>query len=814
MNGKKKKKWVIIALLLLIALIITGIAVAWFEKEKREKAAALQNQAEPDYSAENEIEEALLRIEENPQKAQVITNINTVEKEVALCFEGTADSLVVQQILEYLNEHDMHATFFISAVDAGEDEETVDAILEAGHDIESYTLYGTKHMEEFTQEELVEDFCRAQLVYEDKVGITPAILKCNATDYTEELLVAADACGYKSVVYSTHYLNYASLSSEQMARDYVRRVGKGSIISIKLNGYLDEMEYEETRVDEDPAKDKKPGVELHDLEEEDLSENERLLQVVEWLLDALDEAEYETVPVDSFPAKDMGDLVLKYEGLEKQYEEEMAEIISAVHTTDRETAFTFRGLGNAAELTNVLNALQEIGAGATFFVTGEELDQYPEQIQQILDAGFEIANGGYQGKSMKNMDFGEICEDIYKNDKLLESIGVKSDLFMPSYGVITDEVQMAATAMNKKLIYYNSSPTRTEYAEEKYSGEEVVKRYYSDARPVLCRGDITYFNMDVYKDEDSVADLVRAVYQYKVLPTNYGTLEGHILQICSVSQLLDHTWNYPASTNAAYYAIGTSGKMQSSFEQMLKDGYVGNPYLELSGFSEAELGIMDHTGQINTGGTNTVFLTFDDWGNEATIGKILYVLRKHHIKATFFIKTEYVVDGSSENLLRAIAEEGHDVASHTNTHMTINITEDQISVLQQDLVKSNRVLSNVVGDTGRLTDFFRPPTLAVNKLGASTVFDCGYGYIINADVSTGDYDVKGVEEIYDILLNGAKLDSGERMKIQDGSVVVMHINNNSVYTAQGLDRYLNYVESLPDGDPNKFHFAKLSDYLQ
>lgn len=67
--------------------------------------------------------------------------------------------------------------------------------------------------------------------------------------------------------------------------------------------------------------------------------------------------------------------------------------------------------------------------------------------------------------------------------------------------------------------------------------------------------------------------------------------------------------------------------------------------------------------------------------------------------------------------------------------------------------------------------------------------------------------------MYDTLLNGMKLDSGERMTIQDGSIVVMHINANSVYTAQGLDRYLNYVESLPDGDPGKFHFARLSDYL-
>ncbi len=813
MAVRKKKNWVLILLVLLLLGIVVSVCYKCLQIEKEKAAADTEEWNDVDYSAAEEIEQATRKLKEQPEKAQVITDINTIEKEIALCFEGTADGQVIRQIVEYLDEHDMHATFFISAVDAGEDEEAVDTILKAGHEMESYTLYGTAHMETFTREELVEDFCRAQAVYKDKIGIAPAMLKCNATDYTDEIMEVADACGYDSVVYPTHYLNYASFYSARMAQNYVSSMDKGSIISVKLNGYLDELEYEETKVDEDPAKDKQAGLELHDLEEEELSEEERLLQVVEWLLDALDEADYETVPVSTFPSRDMGDLVLKFEETEEQYAEKMAEAVTAVHTTDRETAFTFRGIGDEEELTNLLAVLQEIDAGATFFVTGQEIDKYPEQIQQIIDAGFEIGNGGYLGSSVTDMSFGEICEDIYKNDLVLESIGVETDLFMPPYGAVTEEVQMAAAAMDKRLICYNSCPTRTEYAEKKYTGEEVVKKYYSASRLVLCRGDITYFNMDVYDDPDSIAELVRAVYQLKVLPTDYGTREGHILQICTISELIDNTWNYPAATNAVYHAIQTDGRMQSSFEQMLRDGYVGNPYQELDGFSEGELALIDQTGRINTGGTNTVFLTFDDWGNEQTIGKILYVLRKHKIKATFFIKTEYVMDGSSENLLRAIAEEGHDIASHTNTHMTINVTPDLVPTLQKDLVQSNQILANVTGDTGMLTDYFRPPTLAVNRVGVSTVFDCGYGYIINGSVSTGDYGAGSVEEIYDILLNGVVLDSGERLKIQDGSVVVMHINTNSVYTAQGLDRYLNYVESLPDGDPNKFNFAKLSDYL-
>lgn len=812
----RNRKWVILFFILLFMELGGSVFYVWYRRgnEKKTDIREPEVTAEADYSAADEIAAAKKKLEEDPQMPMVITDINTVDKKIALCFEGSVNEMVLEQILEYLDAYDTTATFFISAVDAGEDQETIDEIIMAGHDIESYTLYGTSHMEKMSQDELVTDFCRAQIVYDDKISKRPQLLKCNATEYTDELMEAADASGYQCIVYPTQYLNYQSFSTKEVAKNYVAGLNKGTVLSIKLNGYLDELEYEEKVTEEDPAKDKQPGLELHELEEEELTETERLLQVVEWFLQCLNEEEYETVRLQEFPAQDMGDVVLKYNEIEDQYQDELVEPIASVHTTDREMAFTFRGLGDENELANVLSVLQDIDAKVTFFVTGQEIEKYPEQVQQIIDAGHEIGSGGYLGKSMGDMDFAQICEDIYKNDVMLEKLGIQTDLFMPPSGIVTEEIQKAAAATGKKIITYNSSPTRAEYVEAGYTAQEVMQKYYRNSKLVFCRGDIVYFNLNTYEDDTSVADLVNTAWLMKIKPTQYGTREGNILKVTTVSELLDNTWNYPAVTNASYHQVETSGKMQSSWSDLLQNGYIGNPYLATPGFTDEEKNSFDWTGRVNTRGTNTVFLTFDDWGNEQTIGQVLYVLRKHNIKATFFIRSEFVMDGTSENLLRAIAEEGHDVASHTHTHMAVDITEDQVSILQKDLVNSNRTLANVVGDTGRLTDYFRPPTLAINKIGLQTIYDCGYGYIINGDVSTADYHAAGVDDLYDILLYGSRLDSGDRVPIQDGSVVVMHINTNAIYTAQALDRYLNHIESLPEGDPGKFRFAKLSDYLK
>ncbi|MDE6845282.1 MAG: polysaccharide deacetylase family protein [Lachnospiraceae bacterium] len=489
---QRKKKWVIVFLILLILAAGASAFYVWLQQETEKKTAQAETETldQTDYSAVAEIEAAKQKLQENPEIPMVITDINTVDKKIALCFEGYADSLVLEQIMEYLDAHDMTATFFISAVDAGEDQEIIDEIIKAGHDMESYTLYGTSHMEKMSTDELITDFCRAQVVYDDKISKRPELLKCNATEYTDEVLETADASGYKCIVYPTQYLNYQSFSTKEVAENYVAGLDKGTVISIKLNGYLDELEYEEEKVDEDPAKDKQPGLELHDLETEELTETERLLRVVDWFLECLDEEEYETVRLQEFPAQDMGDLVLQYSEIEDQYREAMVEPITAVHTTDREMAFTFRGLGDEKELTNLLDVLQTIEAKATFFVTGQEIEMYPEQVQQIMDAGHEIGSGGYLGKSMSEMSFAQICEDIYKNDVMLERIGIKTDLFMPPSGTVTEEVQMAAAAMEKRIITYNSSPTRADYVEEEYTAQETIQKYYRNGKLVFCRGDI------------------------------------------------------------------------------------------------------------------------------------------------------------------------------------------------------------------------------------------------------------------------------------------------------------------------------------
>ena len=70
---------------------------------------------------------------------------------------------------------------------------------------------------------------------------------------------------------------------------------------------------------------------------------------------------------------------------------------------------------------------------------------------------------------------------------------------------------------------------------------------------------------------------------------------------------------------------------------------------------------------IATPATQSVMaLTFDDGPNPAITPKLLDLLHRHNVRATFFLIGKYV--RASPSLAKEIAERGHTIGNHTDTH--------------------------------------------------------------------------------------------------------------------------------------------------
>ncbi len=84
---------------------------------------------------------------------------------------------------------------------------------------------------------------------------------------------------------------------------------------------------------------------------------------------------------------------------------------------------------------------------------------------------------------------------------------------------------------------------------------------------------------------------------------------------------------------------------------------------------------------IKTNDTKTAYITFDD-GPSSTTTKILDILKKRDIKATFFVVTgDY--NAPNLDLLKQINDEGHALGIHSHSHIYKEIYDSKESFLKE-----------------------------------------------------------------------------------------------------------------------------------
>ena len=828
---------------------------------------------ESSYQADAEIAEAFVQLKNSQEQASVITRNPNGGRMIALTFDGLDDATKIAQILDILKKYDAKATFFVDGMQTAESPETVVNIKKSGQKIENYTLSGLGQMDKFSVERLVKDFCRAQKIIKVTTDQGPNLLKCNDTKYTETLLQVAKACGFKSVVKSDVLLNVKKVNSPKTAEDFVGMLKPGSIVSIKLKSNPEPIVNEPGKTDLKPAIDKQPG--LKELQQEVVLEDKDLAIAVENLLIALKKANYTTGYVENFPANEnpikaitttllfntTNALIVRNESdfattMVRFIQEEIASLftcrvayaaentgnknaeIKVITTTEPAIAYTFAGLTKKSVVDHVLVKLNQLGIKATFFVSELEMKLYPETVRSIIDNGHEL---GIAIRPKNEESFDEIYNDIMRARTMLqERFGVSTQLVKQPWGAITDTTKDAVIAMDCNLIGQTLNIVQSKH-KDYTSAEQVMTEIFRESMISLARGQIIHFRMDYYTNDQLVVALLEMIKARKVDNIAYVTFYDNpasnlandsqymIKPVGEILRNTNFTYQYPVEQSKVPAHLRNDGPVvnvdQHNFLAEASKRYIGNYEVtyedRMLGFSKMDARRLDTSGLVHTE-ENVIFLTFDDWGTDAAINKILYVLRKHHVEGTFFVLTHNVLN--NPNLLRSIALQGNDIGSHSNEHKPMVIRDPKTGKLvktqnkeeyTKDLAMAYTKLRAVTGDVtvnGKpaLTRFFRPPTLAVSKMGVETLFETGYEYIIAGSCSTYDYKAKSVTELVDTIKDGVYTKQGE---VRKGAILTMHMGDACIYTPVALDILLTANEAKADADPSKFKIGRLSDYI-
>jgi peptidoglycan/xylan/chitin deacetylase (PgdA/CDA1 family) len=103
-----------------------------------------------------------------------------------------------------------------------------------------------------------------------------------------------------------------------------------------------------------------------------------------------------------------------------------------------------------------------------------------------------------------------------------------------------------------------------------------------------------------------------------------------------------------------------------------------------------------------TPGSKRIALTYDDGPNDPHTLRLLDVLAKHDVRATFFMIGRFVEQ--RPDIARAVAQAGHVIGNHTFTHPLLIFKSE--AETRSQLVDCRQALQDAVGGHSKL---FRPP---------------------------------------------------------------------------------------------------------
>ncbi len=176
-----------------------------------------------------------------------------------------------------------------------------------------------------------------------------------------------------------------------------------------------------------------------------------------------------------------------------------------------------------------------------------------------------------------------------------------------------------------------------------------------------------------------------------------------------------------------------------------------------------------------------IALTFDDGPNYNT-SKIIDVLNKYDIKATFFVLGNRAIN--NKDILRKMADSGMEIGNHTYNHLLL--TKYDENKIRSEIEDTSEVIYNA---TKKRPKLLRPSYGSVNN----KIKKVANMPIIIWDIDTLDWKYHNSKRITSRVVN----------KVRDGDIILMH----DIYSAS-LNALSNIIPILQD---NGYEFVTIDE---
>jgi peptidoglycan-N-acetylglucosamine deacetylase len=174
----------------------------------------------------------------------------------------------------------------------------------------------------------------------------------------------------------------------------------------------------------------------------------------------------------------------------------------------------------------------------------------------------------------------------------------------------------------------------------------------------------------------------------------------------------------------------------------------------------------------------TIALTFDDGPNPAITPRLLELLDRYGVRATFFLIGRYA--RACPEIVRDIADRGHAIGNHTETHPSlVFLSRDRVV---SELVECQR---SIGGITGAAPSLMRPPFGARSPHLRAAVKTSGLTQVVTWTLMGHDWSARGKQRLIARL---ARVRGSDIIVFHDGSHT--GLNADRLETLRALDHWL------------------------
>jgi len=178
-----------------------------------------------------------------------------------------------------------------------------------------------------------------------------------------------------------------------------------------------------------------------------------------------------------------------------------------------------------------------------------------------------------------------------------------------------------------------------------------------------------------------------------------------------------------------------------------------------------------------------VALTFDDGPDPLFTPRLLEILRREGVTATFFVIASRAA--AHPDLVRQMLAEGHEVGNHTLSHA--RLTDLSEVMVRHEILEAQRILETITGERVRL---FRPPYGRINESIFQVVQEEAGLTTVMWSVDSRDWEGISARAIREKVLSNTR----------PGSIILMHcaggVSEDFTSTLEALPSILEALRSL------------------